>query len=496
MKKSRGITLIALVITIIVLLILAGVSLNLIAGENGILGRATKSVNATQIAEAKEQVELLVGDIVAEYFEKKYTIAENVGELVDYTKNQINGKTTPSGHYLVTADETGNITIYQKEETLGNIVITGILETDGKIKWDEKGISLNFRNLTLKLEETQTITAKLTDITGDIRWENTDDNIATIEDRGNSILVTAITEGETRVTATCGEYSTVCSIKVQNPLSENALARKINTTNFGDYVNYPIDLGIDGDQDGDLEDIDDWRIFYKDSKNNIFLIAADYVPTNQAELTVAMGKSNLLTNSNWHVYWSGLSNHGMKDVSEKVANRYMLNWWKEHSEVEYWSSQAVQTLLNPNAWDSFVPENLKSKGIEAVGAPTLEMWIASWNAKGYTELFADTNNSVGYLIGKTGNPAETGLAMSSEIQGYSDTLYFPHTTSFNNCHGYWLASPGSDGSMQECVFRALYTDIGQGNLHIGHAYALRPLICLPAGVEGAKGEDGVWMIKE
>ena len=37
-RKQKGITLIALVITIIVLLILAGVSINLVVGEGGILG--------------------------------------------------------------------------------------------------------------------------------------------------------------------------------------------------------------------------------------------------------------------------------------------------------------------------------------------------------------------------------------------------------------------------------------------------------------------------
>ena len=35
-QKSKGITLIALVVTIVVLLILAGVSINLILGENGL----------------------------------------------------------------------------------------------------------------------------------------------------------------------------------------------------------------------------------------------------------------------------------------------------------------------------------------------------------------------------------------------------------------------------------------------------------------------------
>ena len=42
-RKMRGITLIALVVTIIVLLILAGVSIQLIGGSNGILNRASRS---------------------------------------------------------------------------------------------------------------------------------------------------------------------------------------------------------------------------------------------------------------------------------------------------------------------------------------------------------------------------------------------------------------------------------------------------------------------
>ena len=47
MRKTKGITLIALVITIIVLLILAGVSLNLIAGTDGILGKASSAREKT-----------------------------------------------------------------------------------------------------------------------------------------------------------------------------------------------------------------------------------------------------------------------------------------------------------------------------------------------------------------------------------------------------------------------------------------------------------------
>ena len=49
-KTSKGITLIALVITIIVLLILAGVSIAMLTGDNGIL---TKSTEAKQTNEQK-----------------------------------------------------------------------------------------------------------------------------------------------------------------------------------------------------------------------------------------------------------------------------------------------------------------------------------------------------------------------------------------------------------------------------------------------------------
>ena len=59
-KQAKGITLIALVITIIVLLILAGVTITMLTGENGILNQATNAKNATDKSEFEEQVSLAV----------------------------------------------------------------------------------------------------------------------------------------------------------------------------------------------------------------------------------------------------------------------------------------------------------------------------------------------------------------------------------------------------------------------------------------------------
>ena len=54
-KSNKGITLIALVVTIVVLLILAGVSLNLVLGNNGIITKAKDAKEATGQATLEEQ---------------------------------------------------------------------------------------------------------------------------------------------------------------------------------------------------------------------------------------------------------------------------------------------------------------------------------------------------------------------------------------------------------------------------------------------------------
>ena len=58
LKKNNGITLIALVITIIVLLILAGVSIAMLTGNNGILTNSNKAKAENAAAQAEEQMKL------------------------------------------------------------------------------------------------------------------------------------------------------------------------------------------------------------------------------------------------------------------------------------------------------------------------------------------------------------------------------------------------------------------------------------------------------
>mgnify|MGYP000053767850 CR=1 FL=1 len=63
-KEMKGITLIALVITIVVLMILAGVSINSIIGKNGIVERAQTTGKIQTVASIKEALELEKGDLL------------------------------------------------------------------------------------------------------------------------------------------------------------------------------------------------------------------------------------------------------------------------------------------------------------------------------------------------------------------------------------------------------------------------------------------------
>ncbi len=58
MKEKKGITLIALVVTIVVLLILAGVSISMLTGESGIIKQAMDAKDKTIIGQEQEQVEM------------------------------------------------------------------------------------------------------------------------------------------------------------------------------------------------------------------------------------------------------------------------------------------------------------------------------------------------------------------------------------------------------------------------------------------------------
>ena len=114
-KKNSGITLVALVVTIVVLLILAGVSINLVVGQNGLINRAKEAARKTQEAAEGEQKEF---DTATDYIKQTIGVtaagitAEDYGKVV--TNYNADGKTweifyaDKENVYLITRESCGN----------------------------------------------------------------------------------------------------------------------------------------------------------------------------------------------------------------------------------------------------------------------------------------------------------------------------------------------------------------------------------------------------
>ena len=103
-QKERGITLIALVVTIVVLLILAGTSIAMLTGETGIINQAQNAKENTDIAEEKEIVDLALSGAIARNSLGRLT-KENLEEELDDLAGK--GNYTIEGAYIVTFKKSG-----------------------------------------------------------------------------------------------------------------------------------------------------------------------------------------------------------------------------------------------------------------------------------------------------------------------------------------------------------------------------------------------------
>ena len=127
-KGSGGITLIALVITIVVLLILAGVTIASLTGQNGILGNATKAKEETRYGNVKEAVDL---------WESEKNMAGYTGETVKRLDDILQDLGPDGQKYLTEEDvtnirETGKTTIAGKDISFVPTLVEEFI--NGKIK--------------------------------------------------------------------------------------------------------------------------------------------------------------------------------------------------------------------------------------------------------------------------------------------------------------------------------------------------------------------------
>lgn len=109
-KSNKGITLIALVVTIIILILLAGISIHLIFGQYGLMDRAKTAKEETRAGSVQDERNLWIADVeVAKATNQTYKSMDNILEEL---KNK--GLLTAEEVNIIKADENNEITIASK----------------------------------------------------------------------------------------------------------------------------------------------------------------------------------------------------------------------------------------------------------------------------------------------------------------------------------------------------------------------------------------------
>ena len=204
-KRNKGITLIALVVTIVVLLILAGISISMLTGQNGILNRGTEAKAKTAEAQNQEELELGLSNLMMDY----QLDVGGTTSFTDYIFSHEDKVKSVLGASNVSLDNTAKTINYK-----GTLYT---LSNDGKVtRLDGIGLSESTKTLSIVKTEKQefTLTATLTNISGTIAWTSSNTNVATVTGNGRTGTVKAVGDGTTTIKATCNGKEATCEVTV------------------------------------------------------------------------------------------------------------------------------------------------------------------------------------------------------------------------------------------------------------------------------------------
>ncbi len=439
MTNEKGITLIALIITIIVLLILAGVSINAVVGDNGVLSNAQKSQVEMEKAKFIEDSGMAYDDIYAENLEAESITMDEISEKLineyGYKEEQLIKIENKNIHL---SDNKVRLRPNNQKEitvTLGDdIVNTYFVLIRGKyykINFDKSDINLSEGQDSIPNEEVLKTTIK----------------------SGNDIITTGLESGKVTIEGKDGQTGKAV-ISVSYGVLEELIDVKVNEL--------LVDIG-DVTVDGKVLE-NDWQYFY-DDETDVYLIYDDYLENS------AIPRQGRIVVDGYRVY-----------MKSGEGDRYLLTYY----------------LNNNKTWKGFsdgVKNAIALKGVTingdvtTVGSPDLELFKKSFDkiygvSRFEIKYFESGDQNVDSIIKAPGY-----LYRLNGEENYSDKTYidsnkkvfFPHINKWNETWGYWLTSLSAVGQGEicyvdsvGCLNRRPYSDDDRG---------VRPVVKIPKSNE-------------
>ena len=439
LKKQKGITLIALVITIVVLIILATITINFAFGDNGLINMAELARDEATNSTAYET----------------YAMKNLVAYMNEY-RSEING---------------GGGTEPEEDTTPPTVIIT-----EGEITENSIAISVNANDPESGLAGENAYVYYLNGA------EQTRNNSSSYTFSG----LTAETAYTIKVevingVGIKGEDSTTITTKAKPGISSDEVHQNPATYYGAEVKGYSCTS----------KGVEKWRIFYAD-ESNIYLIADDYIASEYAPKSTGNHSLSVYSGSNYRLYFNANVLNDYSGASWINSNSKAKSWIGKYLN-NYGSStntniEAVAYMMDTNVWSTYAG----SQAEYAIGGPTLELFCASYQDTHPSKYINNrVENSSGYYV-KWSNEADSAYTyyVNGLAQNDFDSIYIK--SDISNAYGMWLASPSATGSNH------LFIADCNGNVSYGYydydLLGLRPLVCLKSSVQLKAQGDGTYAI--
>ncbi len=481
LKQNSGITLIALVITIIILLILAGITINLVIGNNGIIGRTIQAKQDYERETVREEVTLILTEYLQENIQSNKDLQSYLEEQV--IKGKIESVEDSEGgihtiiinNYMVTIDD----------ETLQVIEVT---KAKARPKINNIKITIELDGIETQVKENQLEIGTPVKITFDVTFEEgnlIEVNIGTLVD-GIVEYTTNGTEMEVDfvVTGKIGEEE----IRKRQKISLDKYYQK-SEIEASDIKENPIQYY------GELvsnyvcysNGVEAWRIFYADERN-IYLIADDYIAAN--DVPNSPNGIPVTENSTYKLSFKDMANdeiyaEGSKWIVENSkANKWIEKYISNYPESINENIKMGAFLVDTNVWsDYYAGKNAEY----AIGSPTIELFSNSYrdtHPDQYIE--CEATNSYGYQLKWNTEASYGNVIRNLSREGEFNSIYVK--ASAEKASAMSLASPS--GQFKQFLMRVGYNGLIYTDGSFDNRSGVRPIVCLKSETKLRKTVKG------
>ena len=504
-KEMKGITLVALVITIVVLLILAGVSINTVLGDDGIIKKAKEAAEATKRASAEEEMNRLV---------LEYQIASNDETLKSFlqekvTEGRIDGVTdNGDGTITITKKVEGKdytITVKKPAASTPSVKVGAIrVVSDSTGAGSSLGEASTRKGTTLYIMIESTISGGTTTVSPEVPY-------AVTENGTYKFTVTGTVNGTA--------YTKEVSVEV-NQFREFS----IDDIQIGDSVNYTYDSAgsyslssaYSGDYKSNNQTIAQttgltWQVLNVDKEND----TVDIISTNTTSSTVYF--RDILGYNNGPYFMNEIckAQYSNKTLGVEARSINLLDMEKHltptgitnRNAYKYNSNTAKYGTTKTYTSDTKYPSlyaNQKGAGpnITATNASTISQPDITMGNDPYEEskpiVPEDTTEPTTSSTNGTGSPLT--VTQTDYYISINDTNYGTAATVLANSTEFWVAARYVITDSRYAGFGLRFANTntrGCGMFNSsgyadGNFCALRPVVSLPSSLLTGEQTNGAW----